>query len=485
MTLYKRILFLPIIFLFLPACVIFLSENTYFTVISIILCISYILIIMQERFNIIKRFFYYYNTTCAKYFFYLFIWIIISGINAVIHNYYTFSRFIFVAVFAFIFRALIIYLYPIFVIPKYFSLKMIIKSFTMIYFLIFIWGFIEIIGATFKIEIINFVEHLLSNIKDFEHSIVIQHTNIPRIRSVFMEPSCYAQFITLSLPFLYEIFKSKYKIFKDVLLNKIIKKSILPLAIVSLFLTQSPIFIILSLIIFPIILYKQILFFVIKNYKIITILLFVISFLLLNFSLNIDLSNTFFNRFLTVLSIFKNGFNLYDLTIQESSLGTRIVNIVNQVKLSFHYPIFGIGFGNVGHILMNFYANSDIPLTEEMQFILAKSSGTFSVTTNAMALLLFQTGFVGFALYCFFMIKNLIILNRVKKFFSGIEYAFIVGLRNMLLIIFILSIVYQQQFVDNYLLFLCGLVCSIMIITKQKIHKIKFSLQNNKVRIIK
>lgn len=468
----KSVAYIPLILLFLPAFCFFIGTNSYFPYLIVLCPITFIFIILSNKIIIYKHLKYLYKYTPFKYFIYLYLWLVFSGLIAVISGYYSLFRFLYAVIFGFIFRSVLIYLYPGTIIPKILSLKSIIRFFMFAYLLIFIWGLIEFIGALLNIEIINILVSFLSNIRGDEKSIIIEsYSGIPRIRSVFMEPGTFGRFIAINMPIIYQLALCKFKIFQNKNINFFIKKSIIPLMWICLILTQSPIYLVICAIITMIFFHKQILFLIFRAKKIlITItILSIILILMLNY-LKFDISKSFLTRIISVIEIIPK-IDIETLILVEPSLATRVVNNINQFLLFLKHPIFGIGFLNNGPILINQLENSPIPLTPEMYIIIQNAKNSIPITTNALYLLLFQTGIIGFSIYCLFMLKSIFALKKILHYFSGIEYCYISALKNTIITIFALSIIYNQGFVDEYLFFITGLVCSIVIIAHKKILK--------------
>ena len=468
----KSVAYIPLILLFLPAFCFFIGTNSFFPYVIVLCPIAFIFIILSNKIIIYKHFKYLYKHTPFKYFIYLYLWLIFSGLIAVISGYYSLFRFLYAIIFGFMFRSVLIYLYPGTIIPKILSLKSIIRFFIFAYLLIFIWGLIEFIGALFNIEIINSIVSFLSNIRGDENSIILEsYSGIPRIRSVFMEPGTFGRFIAINMPIIYQLALCKFKIFQDKNINFIIKKSIIPLMLVCLILTQSPIYLVICTIITLILFYKQILYMIFKTKKIlITIIILSIILILILNQLEFDISKSFLTRIISVIEIIPK-MDIETLIFVEPSLATRVVNNINQFLLFLKHPIFGVGFFNNGPILIKQLEHSPIPLTPEMYSIVQNATNSIPITTNALYLLLFQTGIIGFYLYCLFMLKSIFALKKNLHYFSGIEYCYINALKNTITTMFALSIIYNQGFVDEYLFFITGLVGSIIIIVHKKIFK--------------
>ncbi len=465
----KYFTLLPFIFIFLPSFVLFLSETTFFPLSIIVIFLSISILLLKSPTKIIRQIYYLYKKTPFKYLVYLYVYILISGLCAVTVGYYSFSRFIIVAVILVIFRIFLFAIYPSLVFPKCITFNNIIKFFMIAYLTILLVGFIEFVGVYFNIDIIQNFISFFSNIRDKDLSIIIEtRSGLPRIRSFFMEPAAFAKFLTINLPMIYNLTRSRYAVFKNKLFNNLTKKYMVIMVWISLVLTQSPIFLILALFITIIYFYKNIIIFLQKTCIFITVLLTIfVGTLIFTFVMSLDLSQTYLIRILNVIEIIPK-FTLDTIILVEPSLATRIINYINQFTLFLKHPLLGVGFGNTGWILIQHYLTSNIPLTIEMQINLQNATKTLTITSNAMYLLLYQTGIIGFALYCLFMIRIHNILNKVKNRFHGIQYDFILGLLKIILTIFIISLIYTQGFVDEYLFFICGISLAIILQSQNK-----------------
>lgn len=470
-----KFLYIPLILYFFPAFVFFIGEKSYFPFLIIIVPIAMVLLSLHNKQNLFKEFCFLYKNTQMKYFVYLYCWLLLSSFISFLCGYYSFYRFLLYVIIGFTFRGVLLYLFPQFVIPKFVSLKNIIKLFVIAYLFIFLWGIFEFIGAYFQIDIINSCISFLSNIREEEKSLILESlSGLPRIRSVSMEPGTFGLFIAVNLPIIYSLCLSKYKVLNNTIMNFVTKKSLIILAWICLIMTQSPIYLIICSLLTIVIFFKRMLCFLKKHYKsflLLFVILTCVIFLVVN---TVDLSKSYISRILNFVSELST-FDIERIIFADPSMGTRIVNNINQICLFLKHPVWGIGFGNNGPMLISQLAHSPIPLTSEMQKALNSADNSIAITSNAMYYLLFQTGLIGFALYCLFMTKCIKYLNKVKKYFYGIEFLFVDGLRKSLMCMFLISILYNQNFVDQYVFFLTSISCAIVVIAKLRIKKLNES----------
>ena len=178
------------------------------------------------------------------------------------------------------------------------------------------------------------------------------------------------------------------------------------------------------------------------------------------------------HRIISVLEILKH-FSLDSLIIVEASLATRILNYLHQFLIFLKYPIFGIGFGNNGTLVIKFFMHSHLPLTIEISQRIMYAQNSMQMSPTVMFTLLHQTGIIGFILYCIFMIKSILLVIKSIKYFSGINQIFIQSLAQSLLILFVFSIFYEQAFIDPYLFLSTALAGVVGIITMKKKKQLK------------
>lgn len=459
---YKFLFLIPFVFYFFPSFALFFNENSYLTVLVILLPFFIALYLFSNKGHIISDFIYLYRKTPAKYFVFFYLWLIFSGLCAAILGYYSIVRFLFFLFIAGIFKFALLYFYPSVIISKYFNIKTIIKLFLIMYSVTLVWGIVEFFGITFNIPFIEVIENWISGIQVYE--------DFDRIRSFHIEPGNFAGFIAINLPIMFACCFSDYKIFNSKYLNFLLKISLLLLSYTCLFATKSPIFIVFSMIITVFCCVKV--FLVINKKKKIILLscisvlalsvMSIILFIIMNFSMP-----TFINRITSVVAILGN-FDIEHLIQADASLATRVVNGYNHFLLFLKHPFIGIGFGNVGKLLINQLENSPIPLTFEMQEKLVTSMNSISAPANATFTILAQSGLLGLILYVLFVYKSIKFLNISSVFFTGIEKDFIIALSQSILIMFILSVIYNQPLLNETYMFALGLVPSIVIIANKK-----------------
>lgn len=438
----KQIVYYNFILYFLPAFCFFIGDS-YFPWALITGIALEVLYITYNGRKIVPYMIYLYNKTAFKYLILLYCWILITGFIAVFLGYYSLNRFLMAAFIGFAFRCLTVYLYPIIFIRTESAMLKFIDLYYKMLFVIFILGFVEFVGVKYNISFIQTLIHFLSNIRDEANSVIIEaNSNMARIRSVFMEPGALAKFIVINFPLIYKLLDPNFYQGKNSVFKNFYKKSIVVMSWICLFLAQSPIYLLMGGIVTILYFGKSIL----KKLKVLFLfLILIIFFIAILLMGDFDFSKTFLIRIIKVYEILTN-FSFDAFILLEPSLAARVINYINEFHVFLKHPIMGIGFGNAGTILIEQFINSPVPLTIELIQKINTNSRTF--TSNTFYLLLFQTGIVGAVLYYIFAIKSLLILNKIKVFFYGNMQIFMDGLKKVILITIILSVIYNQGLVD-------------------------------------
>ena len=460
MQLIRVISILTMFFLFIPAFVFHVGRTANFPLFLFLLLVFYgLFVIVNKSRNLLISFQSLLKSSSFRLFTLLFCWICINSFIACLCGYYSIQKMLIVVLF-FIFQNISVYFYPIVFLQNFINFKTFIKWYVLFFYIVLSSGLFLFICVKSNISCAEYLIDFISN-----QQLVRTDTTF-RIRSTFAEPSHYARFITLNLPIIYSLMLSEFAIFRNKVLNKFIKYTFIPLAWGTLIFTSSPIYICFSLFItflyfLPNILKNIIRYSFIYGLLIIVLIIFLMS--------PMAQKSLIMYRITNLLSIMQNV-SLETLIFIEPSLATRVVNNINQILLFNEHPFFGIGFGNTGTALIAFFSKSTVPLTKEMQFHLANATTALPMTTNALCTFLYQTGIMGGFLYLLMMIQSLKLIRKCSKYFSGIEYNFVGGFFNTFLILFTISIIYEQPLVDDiHFLFYLGLVQAIRLLAIRKI----------------
>lgn len=453
----KYIYLLPLIFLFLPAFYVKCGTYTPFYFILILVFSGFLFFHSPER--ITKLLFLLLKKTPFKYFILFLVWILFSLFILFVFQKISFLHFLYsIIIYCFIYLFLY-FIYPAFCVRYLFSIKEIYKFIIVSWVIVFIWGIIAYLGVCFQIDFINLIQNSLSN----RQMLVGNNAFIflQRARSTFFEPGFYAYFICINLPLFYEFLKLKNRLFSNIRLNTIIKKTLIPLAWLNIVLTFSPIALIFGIIITMVYFYKKVLkLFTVRNlfYLLIIILLFII------FG-NSILQSTLIKRIIAFLACIKN---VELLNFYEPSLYTRIVSYVNSFIVALKHPILGVGLGESKFMMHYQFINSPIVLSKENMSILQQSfySGRMIFNRNIFCDIVSETGFVGGFIFYFYLFKSFIVLRKITKKTFGLRRNFLLAIQKVLLTIIFLSF-YEVSIVNaSYHLFIMAL--SNVILLKNK-----------------
>ena len=423
----SKLMLIPLYFLFLPAfCIPGGALSTFIPVYNIFLyvCIGVIGVFFLNKY--ITRLFLCYKHTSYKYLIFFIVYCILSDLILLIFQVISLPNFIYSILVIIIGYYFFYSIYPVIIVNNNFSEKEVFKFIIASIWVILIWGIIEFIGELYNITPIIFLESIISNklslITGTPSSILL------RIKSVFTEPGFYAYFLNINLIFIYNISKTKYQIFKNKILNKLLKTTIIPLTLINILLTFSPINIIFMLVIIFIYLVKA------YKQKVLVILpiIFVIAFQILQ--LDIVQESRPYKRIQSTIVSFTN---LEKFANDEASLYTRICSYVNLMYIWKQYPILGVGSGLSKNYTMEQFKNLPIPLSREIIFKMNNSykGCNLAILYSTLA----ENGIIGFILLYAYFIKTILSLCKIKQYFTGFEYVLINSLIPTLIITVILT----------------------------------------------
>ena len=307
-----------------------------------------------------------------------------------------------------------------------------IKFYLVICFFILLLGLIESILRHLNIDIANFVMSLFNNKRMMLFSTDPTQLQINRIKSIFDEPSNLGEFIYLNLPIIYSLSFSKYKIFKNLYFNMLIKKFLPILTFIDLILTKSPISLLFILIISLIYFYKKIINNFLKQpilyFVTITIIICIFDIFTLEYT-NINIQATYLNR---IIETIPSLFSINTLIIVEPSLATRIINYGNNLQVFINNPVVGVGYGNMSKYILVQMEQSNLPMTLELWQNLRLGAG--NVASAIVYRVLAETGFIGYICLLIFVFKTYKLNNLLFKNSIGIERDFLYGINYYLLV---------------------------------------------------
>ena len=456
----RFLIYITLILLFLPSFCFIIGSQFIPIYIPLIIFISFILFIFYNK-QLISTVLSFYKNTPFKYLVLFFIWALITIIFSIIKGNFFIGGFITGTLGGLICSVMLPCILCLFIIPKYINIKVFVRFLYLFFWLVFLLGIIDFLVFYFNIPILKELITILSNkrLLMFNSTEIsrVMVGNLPRARSIFDEPSFLGYFIFVVSPMVYEWTLSKYKIFKNNLINIITKRTIIPFMWISLILTQSPIFLIFNIIfttIYFLIIrqeYKKI----IKHFiptavlflSLISVILFIIT--------KVDLSSTYLNRiFLVVQNI--NSFE--DFIMVEPSLGTRIIVMISTIKLGLQHLFLGVGYGNMSYLIAQQLAQSNLPLTAELQkfIFLDMTTPPMMISTKIFS----ETGLIGIILFYYFLFRIYRQLKILKLNCTN-NISIINGLE-LFIIVYFCSSFYGSVFNQPYIFVIIGFIIAVI-----------------------
>lgn len=438
-----------IIYIFLIS-IFFTSYNIpfvsfYAPIVLLFFAITFIIILCLDFNKSIFNFKKIFLTKITPGYMYLYFIAYIIGITLVLGPFQNVN--IIQALLEIIYKNIICFLLILFLIAhcynRYISGKVFINIIYITFYCILLLGFIDFIAYYFDIKIFQLVLEHTKNIDEFlrlKEFTKVYVNGLPRIQSIYVEPSVLAENIFLYLPILYKLSLSKYKILKNKHINLFIKTTTIPLIWFDVIFTQSPIWFVGVLISTLLIFRRKIMRFIKKQF--IFILVFIIStgFMYCIFNNQISKNSENVSPIERIEIVFTNMFDINKLILAEQSLGTRISNIINQIDIGLKSPIFGCGHTNKTKLMIKQIAEekSPVAITPEMyHYILKREKPSYQ--SPALADIFVRYGLIGLLLFYGFYFKLINVLLKINKFYSGVEKKFIIGLAGSLISSVILS----------------------------------------------
>lgn len=333
-----------------------------------------------------------------------------------------------------------LYLFPYFLtflsiplaMPRLLSLKQLYKLFIFTFYIIAAFALIDFVGKLFNIRIINdaftSLVNIIAMIKGAKTH-TVYYGGMPRASGVFEEAQYLAMFAMFSFPVLFFYSRCKEAVFKNILLDKFLKKTCIVLATLLVVLAQSPIWVIFYAILLPVMYIK---FYRIRVKKAL-IAIFPIIAVLLYYLKTADLRTTFLGRITPVL----NATSYESLAFVSGSLISRISSWINQFIIFMQHPIFGVGFVNMPIYWYDQLLKSPVPITLELYYYATEN--IFGAGSPFLFRFLSETGIIGTVMFYGFLIYLYKSINKLSKNSLGIEKSFIDGLKYFTFLMIVLS----------------------------------------------
>ena len=345
-------------------------------------------------------------------------------------------------IYNFLIAVLLVYFLPVLAIYLKINIKYVIKLLYLTVFFIFIAGIIQFFAFVFHIRPIQEVFYFFTNARTVLHwNNWTDSEESYRVFSIFCEPGVLGKFCFIILPFAINLTKSKFKLYKNMFLNLLVKKTFLMLLFINLFLTLSPIWIIATLAEFGFFMFL----YIITNKKHAIVFS---SILLLIFLLGISFTNTAMIESLNssdnvilsrILVTFENFSSLGSLSITEPSLAMRVLSINLQIKVFLHNILFGVGFANMPVGVNSFAKSLDIILPKEFIYNYYLKPHSTLAGPSIVFTHLAELGIIGFSLYMVFIWKHVIDLFKISKKITGVLQFFAISTYQSIIAIFIYS----------------------------------------------
>lgn len=438
------LLYLPLIFFFLPAfalCIPGIGGSGIYLWFFISIYMALFLVFIFDFQNLKNKLYNIYRKTTFKYFIFIILLVILNSLFLSLIGITTLTSTIRYSIFRIFLAILPTAIYFMYIIERQLTIKVFFKLFILLFWINLIVGFISYAGQYFDINIVNSIFDFFANKRIIwarESGLYTMNTSnystfgFPRLDNLHEEPSYYARYLFLFLPFSYSVGLTKLKIYKNEKLDIIIKKSIIPFTWISVLLTQSPIYLIFGLLSTAIYFVKKS-----KKYLYLLILLIFCAFtfiFILKLVLNSSIfANTYLSRIINVLFSINS---LQQFATIEPSLGTRIISFISTFKVFLNHPFCGVGIGNVENFILDQYLNLSVYTPEIIWKIkhAIQYNQNVMYNKNVITNILASHGIFVFSLFVYAHVKlwkdfikiKLYIKDNLEKLIAvTIQYSFI------------------------------------------------------------
>ena len=475
----KWLLYLPILFFFLPGFSFYLPGlKGIYKFFYISLYFSFVVIFIFDKKYFINKLINICKKTPLIYFVVFLLFIALNSLLLSLFGITTISQTIRSIIMQIILCILPTIIYFIYIVKKYIGLKKFIKIFMFLFWINLVLGLIAYFGRWFEITIINSIFDFLNNARTLEIQILgaaagqtpeISFQLEKRLCGLFEEPGYLGQFLFIFLPFVYTFSGTKVKLYNNNIFNKIFKITLVPLTWINIILTLSPITLVFAGIISFIYYFQQILNLIKKYYIVITVLIY----LIIAIVKKIDFSETYIAR---IINIIINIHSFEDFILIEPSLATRVASYINEFQIFLHHPFTGVGIGNLKNYMYAQFLNSPVPLTPEIitkTKLIIQMGGGAMFNIGFMYALLAENGIFAYSILVCFYIKIFYFINKFKNKANKYSYEYLIfkSLHYTMFCLLILSF-YNLNFISQYL----HLLIAISVIS---IYEFKIIQRNN------
>ena len=482
----KFLFFLALNFMFFPQFVLYIVGGTNGNVkISLIFCVSlYIALLFINRFKIKKLLTRIIKLPVFKYYALYAAFVTLTTIGHILIGRYTAPTYFYcIRMYKYYYAITLVYFFPLLIYILKVNIRTVIKYiYSIIYFLIIVC-IIQYFAFLFRITPLISLIDIFSNGRDALYGDASACSSLLRVYGFFGEPSGLGQFIFIIMPFIYNISTSNLKLYKNKIIDNIIRYSFLPMLLFVIIFTKSPIYIILCFIEFGILLTISNIHHIKKNFGFIC---FFSGLVLLIITLFIHLEPAFTQH--SVISRIQTTFHyitdFHSLARKESSLATRIVSYYMQFKVFLRNCIFGCGLFNAEIDVNGYYMQeAKIPITPEnyyMQYLRLPFMAAMnkSIIWTSLA----EFGIIGFFLYILFVVKSFIFSKKIVNIFLGIERIGLISVSQCYITIFIISF-YNINYFNEIVWLIYGLLLMYLYAAKYKSYKIvRINKEDEKLR---
>lgn len=469
----KYLFFIGFILMFLPCFVIYIVPGTSATFPICSLYITFLLIaLLFVKNDFIKKHLkaIFHIKFIKIYLLYLSFIFLTSITHFLLGSYKAYWHYYLIMIGNFLMSALAVFIFPSFAVALNIKFKHIIKLIYVLIYLVLLIGIIQYLSFVLNIKCLYNAIGMLSNI----HLINLEALNSVieerRAFSVFSEPSGFGQFLFITLPFVLNIVTTKYKLFNNVLLNNIFKKSIIIIMLLDIVFTKSPIYLVFCVLgIFGLLLFKYKNW--IKKYFLVILIIISIAFCIILQVSVIEptlIQETYLFRIVKVILSLGHFDNL---VLLEPSLATRLISYHVQIRIFLDNMFCGVGFYNTIAVAGKYFMNSSLPLTVELaRGMFATNKNMWGANPSIVYTQLAEIGIIGFILYCYWQVKMFKVLHFLCKRFCGIEQCFIYSLFQSLILIYVISFYNLYfNFVTVFVFF--GIILMVVLYYKNKVLK--------------
>lgn len=455
MQIKNILLFFTFLLIALPGCYIGL-DSTYLRVACLAIITVFAGLLLIKPNYVIGLFIKYSKNIISILMLLLFSWIVLDTFICSYLELCSMLKSLLAILFRFVPLVIIPYYLGIYI-ARHFSQKQIIKFYSIIFLFILFVGVLDIVCSLTNFPLLSYT---ISNHRTIIANEVAKaiYLGINRVQSVFDEPSYFGMFLSVHFFMICAIADSKYKVFKNKILNFLLKKCSFYLVWLCLFFSMSPMYIFiigLQTLIYKFILNNKNIKKQILNISIFTILSILFIFIFYKY----DFEGTFLERIHNTLISLAS---INALVAHSDSLANRIINYYAQILVFLNHPLTGVSFGAVAPHLYSEFSAMKIPLTGEIKMWLQNPNSigfnnAFLWTTIA------ENGVIALVLLIgIFFSAIKIILRKLKTTRNQHNHKYLTMFFSILVMSCLLSI-YDSGITLNYIWFAVGITAGMPI----------------------